>query len=250
MIERPFIILSDYNSLKRHLRNGDISNESNAVVFLKKERVIWTHGTIFGLDLSTVKTNVPSITDYASAEKVEQLEQRIEDSLSNSYINEIGSNVEDIITQLNGKGGVISQLSRLADKTDANRGSINALKNRIDDLENTEEKREHSKGFFSSPEALPNTDCEEGDWAIVDVNGIWYIYYYYDNVWASGEEYEKPDINLSEYVSKRELENKGYLTSIPDDYAKLSDIPEIQLGNYASKSWVENNYVDGEWLRQ
>ena len=66
MIERPFIVLKDYNSLKTHLRNGDISTDTNAIVFLKKERTIWTHGTMFGLDLSSATTDAPKLEDITS----------------------------------------------------------------------------------------------------------------------------------------------------------------------------------------
>jgi len=49
-----------------------------------------------------------------------------------------------------------------------------------------------------------NPSGEPGDWAIVDDNGVWYIYKYNNNWVRSGE--FRFDIDLSEYAKLTDLE--------------------------------------------
>ena len=70
---------------------------------------------------------------------------------------------------------------------------------------------------------------------------------------------EAPEVDLSNYYTKSEIENKNYLTSVPEEYiteseldAKLSEVvpPEVDLSNYYTKEQIENKqyatkkYVD------
>ena len=77
--------------------------------------------------------------------------------------------------------------------------------NKIEELRPKDEK---SKGYYSSYEELVQNiqDASEGDWAIVNVEGIWYIYKYKENLgWQQSETYEN-NIDLSDYVKLTELE--------------------------------------------
>ena len=47
---------------------------------------------------------------------------------------------------------------------------------------------DHAKGFFNSVDDLP--EGKIGDWAIVNVDGLWYMYTYNENGWTQGEEYD------------------------------------------------------------
>lgn len=74
----------------------------------------------------------------------------------------------------------------------------------------------HAKGFFKSVEDLPAG--VEGDWAIVNVDGKWYIYTY-SNGWQQGEEYEFSNnvpIDMDEiYVRKDNI--RDFIRNIYDD---------------------------------
>ena len=78
------------------------------------------------------------------------------------------------------------------------------LKNKVDDVQKC-------KGLFQSIEQL-NTSIpspEEGQWAIVNVDGSWIIYNCLeDGVWNNTEvPYDINDISLDDYMNRTELEN-------------------------------------------
>jgi hypothetical protein len=69
---------------------------------------------------------------------------------------------------------------------------------KIEELKPHDEK---SKGYFSSLEnlLLEYPTGEDGDWAIVDVEGAWYVYRYKIGTgWEQSSEYDN-SIDLSEY---------------------------------------------------
>lgn len=83
---------------------------------------------------------------------------------------------------------------------------------------------EHAKGFFKSVEELPAGT--EGDWAIVNVDGKWYIYTY-SNGWQQGEEYQFSNnvpIDIDEiYVRKDNI--RDFIRNIYDDiYVKKAEV--------------------------
>ena len=70
-------------------------------------------------------------------------------------------------------------------------------------------KDEKSKGYFSSYNQLVSAypKGEVGDWAIVNVNGDWYVYRYIeDSGWVQSETYDN-SIDLSEYTKFSDLLN-------------------------------------------
>lgn len=74
-------------------------------------------------------------------------------------------------------------------------------------IEELKPKDEKAKGYFSSVSALLQ-ECptgERGDWAIVNVQGTWYVYRYNTNGWEQTETYDN-SIDLSEYVTYSVLE--------------------------------------------
>lgn len=74
---------------------------------------------------------------------------------------------------------------------------------------------EKSKGFYPSLEALNavHPTGEIGDWAIVDVDGDWYIYTYGEENWIQGRQYLS-EVELTEYAKLTDLETlQGLLIS-------------------------------------
>lgn len=83
---------------------------------------------------------------------------------------------------------------------------------------------EHAKGFFKSVEDLPAG--VEGDWAIVNVDGKWYMYTY-SNGWQQGDEYEFSNnvpIDMDEiYVRKDNI--RDFIRNLYDDiYVKKAEV--------------------------
>ena len=66
---------------------------------------------------------------------------------------------------------------------------------------------EKSKGYFSSLEELtskyPTSSID--DWAVVNVDGDWYVFKYTNSGWAQAEPY-KTDIDLTEYAKLNDLD--------------------------------------------
>ena len=66
---------------------------------------------------------------------------------------------------------------------------------------------EKSKGYFSSLEELtskyPTSSID--DWAVVNVDGDWYVFKYANSGWAQAEPY-KTDIDLTEYAKLNDLD--------------------------------------------
>ena len=63
-----------------------------------------------------------------------------------------------------------------------------------------------SKGYYSSYEELIQNNPENfvGDWAIVNVEGIWYVYKYTVQGWEQGESYDR-EIDLTGYTTTEDL---------------------------------------------
>lgn len=85
----------------------------------------------------------------------------------------------------------------------------------------------HAKGFFDSIEDLPKTG-EQGDWAVVNVDGVWHIYSYNasTNNWEDKGEYEFPNFQKdidSIYVRYDKI--RDFIKNIYDDiYVKKSEV--------------------------
>ena len=76
-------------------------------------------------------------------------------------------------------------------------------------LEEIKPKDEKSKGYFSSyNQLIQNYPIgQTGDWAIVNVNGDWYIYRYTEGIgWEQSETYDN-SIDLTEYSKFSDLRN-------------------------------------------
>ena len=84
----------------------------------------------------------------------------------------------------------------------------------------------HAKGFFKSVEDLPVG--EEGDWAIVNVDGDWYIFVYDKNLgWIQSEKYDFSDLiplDMDEiYVRKDNI--RDFIRNLYDDiYVKKVEV--------------------------
>lgn len=80
------------------------------------------------------------------------------------------------------------------------------------------EESTHARGFFKSVDNLPEGTV--GDYAIVNVDGTWYIYYYMSNGgWTQGDEYQFASVAedlLDNYVKKDLLFDyiKGYYDNV------------------------------------
>ena len=102
----------------------------------------------------------------------------------------------DILQRLVDNKVDLSLLSRYVTKTE--------LIRRLNDLK---PKNEKSKGYYSSYEELiaNNPANSFGDWAIVNVEGTWYIYKFGDGGWTQSETYDI-SVDLSEYAKLADLE--------------------------------------------
>ena len=74
-------------------------------------------------------------------------------------------------------------------------------------LQEIKPKDEKSKGYYSSYEELiaNNPVNSIGDWAIVNVDGSWYVFKFTENGWQQSDSYST-DIDLSEYAKLSDLE--------------------------------------------
>lgn len=99
----------------------------------------------------------------------------------------------------------------------------------------------HAKGFYGSEESLP--EGTEGDWAVANVNGVWYTYYYQSpGGWTRGDEYEFPDMAsdlLNNYVKKELLFDyiKGYYDNV---YVRKDELAEY-TGSPGPNIWSFDN---------
>lgn len=103
---------------------------------------------------------------------------------------------------------------------------------------------EHSKGYFDSLEELQATviNPQIGDWAIVNVNGIWTVYKYSGTGWVNtGSEFTSEAIDLSGYLKKSEIDTKLSNTSSNpvENRAINSALNEINSKIYTSANNIE-----------
>lgn len=127
--------------------------------------------------------------------------------------------------------------------------TIQELRRRIEEIRPKDEK---SKGYYSSYEELlqNNLTNNVGDWAIVNIDGIWYIYKYTNRGWTESGTYDN-NIDLNGYVKNEDLIE--YIKSNDLlDYVKRSELSEfIQLSdleNYVTNeelTQILNNYTPG-----
>ena len=108
--------------------------------------------------------------------------------------------------------GIISRLKLLQQNIN-NKADMSLLRRYVTEvelarrLEELKPKDEKSKGYFSSyQELLVNFPYgSTGDWAIVNNEGVWYIYSYKNNHWEQGDVFQT-DIDLSDYAKLADLE--------------------------------------------
>ena len=102
----------------------------------------------------------------------------------------------EYIKQILGNKADISLLTRYVTETELLRR-----------LNTNRPKDEKSKGYFSSLEELTQAypTGELGDWAIVNVEGDWYVYKFVDNNWVQDSVYDY-GIELSEYAKLNDLD--------------------------------------------
>lgn len=122
-------------------------------------------------------------------------------------------------------------------------------------------KDDSSKGYYSSFDSLieSNPEAQTGDWAIVNVDGNWYVYRYdKDFTWKQAEEYDN-SIDLSEYAKLIDLENLQTRLISGENIKTINGQSilgrgniEIQGGGQPSEDYVNReeleNYVTKEEL--
>lgn len=124
--------------------------------------------------------------------------------IKNKFLSEFKTNEEkqQVLYNL----GILQEIDRLLSLIDkkastaqlTNYVTLQYFLRKIEELKPHDEK---AKGYFSSIEALlqEHPVGEKGDWAIVNVEGIWYIYRYNQGQgWTQSETYDN-SIDLSEY---------------------------------------------------
>lgn len=102
----------------------------------------------------------------------------------------------DLLQQLVNNKIDLTTLSRYVTETE--------LLRRLDDIK---PKNEKSKGYYSSYEELISNNPVNsiGDWAIVNVEGDWFVFKYGENGWEQSGTYDN-SIDLSEYAKLSDLE--------------------------------------------
>ena len=110
--------------------------------------------------------------------------------------------------------GILQIIDNLLDQINT-KADIQQLQNYVtlqqflDKVKELDPHDEKSKGYYSSIEQLIQEypTGEKGDWAIVNINGSWYIYRYDDiQGWVQSGTYDI-SIDLTGYVTKEELYN-------------------------------------------
>ena len=119
--------------------------------------------------------------------------------IKNKFLSEFKTNEEkqQVLYNL----GVLQEIDNLLNLIDTKLGNYVTLQYFLRKIEELKPHDEKSKGYFSSIEALLQ-ECpggEKGDWAIVNVDGTWYIYRYKVGTgWEQSEVYDN-SIDLTEY---------------------------------------------------
>ena len=161
--------------------------------------------------------------------------------------NETLENKINLLQQLVNDKIDISQLTQYVTYTE--------LIRRLDELKPQDEK---SKGYYSSYEELINNNPngEPGDWAIVNIEGSWYVYKFEDGDWVQTGTYDN-SIDLSEYAKLSDLELLQTLLvsgvniktingqSILGEgnieiQTESGECPEIDLSDYVTKEYLYN----------
>lgn len=108
--------------------------------------------------------------------------------------------------------GIISRLQLLQNNIN-NKADQSLLRRYVTEVELTRRlealkpKDEKSKGYFASYQELIQTvpNGSNGDWAIVNNEGVWFIYSFKNNSWVQGDVFQT-DLDLSEYAKLSDLE--------------------------------------------
>ena len=147
---------------------------------------------------------------YLSEFSTDEEKQKVLDNLG------ITGKLSSILSIINQKSIVLKnlsqQISELYTSIDekANSSDLNQyvpLIYFLKEIEKLKPQDEKSKGYFSSLEdlLLEFPTAKDGDWALVNVSGTWYVYRWSDSFgWVQTETYDN-SIDLSEYVKRHEL---------------------------------------------
>lgn len=108
--------------------------------------------------------------------------------------------------------GIISRLQLLQQNVN-NKADQSLLRRYVTEVElirrldALKPKDEKSKGYFASYEELIQTvpNGSRGDWAIVNNEGVWFIYNFKNNGWVQGDVFQT-ELDLSEYAKLADLE--------------------------------------------
>ena len=224
MIQNKFLYYKTLNGFQAALNDGQISNGS--IAFIENEHLIWTHGTFFGAQSQQQMPQI-QVDDFLSTVSTNPIQNKvITEALYNAMQDWSNLNIE-----------IDAFLSPISTNPVQNKVIYNnllyyATKQDFDNFKNSiNTQLEKAKGYFSSFEVLetlvPNPTI--GDWAIVDDAGTWYICTCEQNgMWTlTQQEFEKPDINLSEYVRQEQLAYYATIQSL-ESYAKLEDLTSKQ----------------------
>lgn len=135
-------------------------------------------------------------------------------------------------------------------------------------LQQLSQQKEKCLGFFNTYSDLPVEDVEEGSWAIVPGTDGWYVWTYGEQGWQqSSEKYEQQEIDLAGYYTKQQIDERlstvqnsiptktsqlsndsGFVTQdVLDDYARIEDIQQQDLTEYAKKSELSNVAISGSY---
>lgn len=190
-----------------------------------------------------------ALYDYVTKSQIDDTISAIQDQINNlpdgsttivpSPVPDLTDEVNDLTNRVQSLEGInhnqfLTEHQDISGK--ANTSDLTSLAGRVTALENAPQKNEHSKGFFNSPNDLP-ADGEEGDWAIVDVSGTWYIYNHDGTEWSQGETFT---IEVSEQLQadweQTNTSAKDYIKNKPTlfdgSYNSLSNKPTLFSGSY------------------
>lgn len=104
---------------------------------------------------------------------------------------------------------------------------------------------EKSKGYFSS---LPELNAKYptsaiDDWAIVNVDGDWYVYKYTDLGWTQAEPYNT-DIDLTEYAKLNDLDGLQELLKSGENIKTINGQSILGEGNIVIEGGGSNQEID------
>lgn len=147
--------------------------------------------------------------------------------------------------------GILSRLQLLQQNVN-NKADQSLLKRYVTEVElirrldALKPKDEKSKGYFASYEeliqAVPNGS--RGDWAIVNNEGVWFIYNFKNNGWVQGDVFQT-ELDLSEYAKLTDLEFFQELLVSGSNIKTINGQPILGEGDLEIKESVVTENNDG-----